>query len=39
MDDVTRQECIVRIRKLAERNNFDGVVALKGAAWIVSASN
>lgn len=37
MDDVSRQECIVRIRKLAERNTFDGVVALKGAAWIVSA--
>ncbi|WP_305095720.1 class I SAM-dependent methyltransferase [Croceibacterium aestuarii] len=37
MDDVSRQSSILRIRDLARRNCRDGVVALKGAAWIVTA--
>lgn len=37
MNDVVRQESIVRLREVARRNLRDGVVALKAAAWIVSA--
>lgn len=37
MNDVARQESIVRLREVARRNLRDGVVALKAAAWIVSA--
>ena len=37
VDDETRQECILRIRELARHNRFDGLVALKAAAWIVTA--
>lgn len=37
MNDAARRGSILRLREVARRNLRDGVVALKAAAWIVSA--
>jgi hypothetical protein len=37
MDDVTRRGCELRLAQLAGRHSRDGVVALRAAAWIVTA--
>ncbi|MXO59192.1 methyltransferase domain-containing protein [Altererythrobacter salegens] len=37
VDDATRDEWIAAIRQLAQRHSKDRVVALKAAAWIVTA--
>lgn len=38
MDDATRGEALEAIREVAQRNCRDGVVALRAATWIVTAT-